>query len=179
MARQCRHVVNITAPEFDLRTRQIPPLPASVTKGGLNSATTGPSNQLSSRGIRVTRMRGIGQHPSTPPETPDPGELHPLETADGSGPRRRGGNFTNCGTRDRGFCTATAAKQWSLTRTVLPKIASSSDSANAIENRENIIFLSPPPETLHDLTTKPARDFIQRLGIRSRHRFQPGWPAVL
>ena len=71
MARQgSGHVVNITASLVDHPNSQIPAFLASLTKGGLNYATTALAIEYASRGIRVNAV--APGHVNTP--------MHPVET---------------------------------------------------------------------------------------------------
>jgi NAD(P)-dependent dehydrogenase (short-subunit alcohol dehydrogenase family) len=74
------HVVNITASLVDHPNSQIPALLASVTKGGLNYATTGLAIEYASRGIRVNAVApGIVNTPMHPAETHEAlAKFHPL-----------------------------------------------------------------------------------------------------
>ena len=74
------HVVNITASLVDHPNSQIPALLASVTKGGLNYATTGLAIEYASRGIRVNAVApGNVNTPMHPAETHEAlAKFHPL-----------------------------------------------------------------------------------------------------
>ena len=74
------HVVNITASLVDHPNSKIPAFLASVTKGGLNYATTALAIEYASRGIRVNAVApGHVNTPMHPAETHEAlAKLHPL-----------------------------------------------------------------------------------------------------
>ncbi len=74
------HVVNITASLVEHPNSQIPAFLASVTKGGLNYATTGLAIEYASRGIRVNAVApGNVKTPMHPAETHAAlAKFHPL-----------------------------------------------------------------------------------------------------
>ena len=74
------HVVNITASLVDHPNSQIPAFLASLTKGGLNYATTGLAIEYASRGIRVNAVApGIVNTPMHPTEAHETlAKFHPL-----------------------------------------------------------------------------------------------------
>lgn len=81
MARQrSGHVVNITASLVDHPNSQIPAVLASVTKGGLNYATTALAIEYAARGIRVNAVApGNVDTPMHPFETHEAlAKFHPL-----------------------------------------------------------------------------------------------------
>lgn len=74
------HVVNITTSLVDQPLSAVPALMASLTKGGLNAATTSLAIEYATRGIRVNAVSpGIIKTPMHPPETHAAlARLHPV-----------------------------------------------------------------------------------------------------
>lgn len=74
------HVVNITTSLVDQPIAGVPAVLASLTKGGLNSATKGLAIEYAGKGIRVNAVSpGIIKTPMHAPETHEAlGRLHPV-----------------------------------------------------------------------------------------------------
>ncbi|KGM33155.1 SDR family NAD(P)-dependent oxidoreductase [Inquilinus limosus] len=74
------HVVNITTSLVDQPIAGVPAVLASLTKGGLNSATKGLAIEYAAKGIRVNAVSpGIIKTPMHAPETHEAlGRLHPV-----------------------------------------------------------------------------------------------------
>ena len=74
------HIVNITTSLVDQPIAGVPAVLASLTKGGLNSATKGLAIEYATRGIRVNAVSpGIVKTPMHSPETHETlGKLHPV-----------------------------------------------------------------------------------------------------
>ena len=74
------HIVNITTTIAEQPINGVPAVLASITKGGLNSATLGLAIEYASRGIRVNAIApGVMKTPMHPPETHAAlAGLHPL-----------------------------------------------------------------------------------------------------
>ena len=74
------HIVNITTTLADQPVAGVPSVLASLTKGGLNSATKGLAIEYATKGIRVNAVSpGIIKTPMHSPETHEAlGQLHPV-----------------------------------------------------------------------------------------------------
>jgi NAD(P)-dependent dehydrogenase (short-subunit alcohol dehydrogenase family) len=74
------HVVQISTSLIDQANSKVPSVLVSLTKGGLNAATTSLAVEYASRGIRVNAVAlGIIKTPMHPPETHEfLAELHPM-----------------------------------------------------------------------------------------------------
>ena len=74
------HIVNITTSLVDQPIAGVPAVLASLTKGGLNSATKGLAIEYATKGIRVNAVSpGIIKTPMHAPETHETlGQLHPV-----------------------------------------------------------------------------------------------------
>ena len=74
------HVVNITTSLVDQPIAGVPAVLASLTKGGLNSATKGLAIEYATKGIRVNAVSpGIIKTPMHSPETHEGlSKLHPV-----------------------------------------------------------------------------------------------------
>ena len=80
LRRGCGHVVNITATIADHPNSKIPAVLASVTKGGLASATKALAIEYAGRGIRANAVSpGVIKTPMHPPETHETlARFHPV-----------------------------------------------------------------------------------------------------
>ena len=80
LSQRSGHIVNITTSLVDQPIAGVPAVLASLTKGGLNSATKGLAIEYATKGIRVNAVSpGIIKTPMHGPETHEAlGKLHPV-----------------------------------------------------------------------------------------------------